>query len=41
MRTSCAIMASKVTPPAEDEGVKEDGAEEARESPSRSEAALV
>ena len=30
MHTSCAMMASSVTPPAEDEGAKVDGAVEAR-----------
>ena len=30
MHTSCAMMASKVTPPAVDEGAEGDGAEEAR-----------
>ena len=29
MRTSCAMMGSRVTPPAEDEGVEVDGAIEA------------
>ena len=29
MRTSCTMMASKVTRPIEEEGVKVDGAEEA------------
>ena len=29
MRTSCTMMASKVTPPVEEEGVKVDGAKEA------------
>ena len=29
MRTSCAMMASSVTPPTEDEGAKVDGAIEA------------
>ena len=30
MRTSCATMASRVTPPAKDEGAEVDGAAEAR-----------
>ena len=30
MRTSCAMMASRVTPPAEDKGVEVEGVEEAR-----------
>ena len=30
MRTSCTMMASKVTPPVEEERVKVDGAAEAR-----------
>ena len=29
MRTSCAMMASSVTPPIEEEGLKVEGAEEA------------
>ena len=29
IRTSCAMMTSRVTPPVEDEGVEVDGAEEA------------
>ena len=29
MRTSCAMMASRVTPPIEEEGVEVDGAEKA------------
>ena len=29
MHTSCAMMASRVTPPAKDEGVEEEGVEEA------------
>ena len=30
MRTSCAMMALRVTPPTKDEGAEVDGAEEAR-----------